>query len=168
MLRIKFFAVALVLGLTGAVYAAGRTQDASAQDHSAHAAGKTPACCQAKHGKAEQKEGQPAASMSCDHQGGSCCKGHAAHAGQSAEGEDCCAGGSCCAGHEKKAGAAAAVVKTSAGQEEAKSCCAGGGSCCKEGAECCKGHAAAAQTAGEKREGCCACCADSCPTHAWR
>jgi len=178
MFRTKLSAVALVLALAGAVYAAGRTQDAAHQNHSAHAAGHKAACCQAKH----KQDGQKADAMSCDREGG-CCHAHKADAKQTAatqDGESCCAGGGCCggsggccAGH-KKEGAQAAVVKTSAEQtsagQQAASCC-DGGSCCKEGADCCKGqHQAAAQTAtaDHKHEGCCACCADSCPVDAGR
>jgi hypothetical protein len=140
MLRMKFFAMALVLGLAGAVYAAGRIQDATQHQHPADAAGKAPACCQAKHGKAERKEGQTAEAMSCDKDGAGCCEGHHADA------------------------------KQTAARPDGESCC-DGGSCCKEGADCCKAHkahGAQAASADVKKEGGCACCATSCPTHAGR
>ena len=176
MLRIKLFAIILVVGLAGVVYAAGNMQTAAHQNHGAQSADKAPACCQKKDAG---KDGQTAA-MSCDKDGGcckdGCCHGHKADAKQASaksEGESCCAGGGCCKGGDascckghKKAGAEAAVVKTSAGAE---SCCAAGAACCKEaGADCCQAHKAAAQNAGQKHAGCCACCGDSCETHTGR
>lgn len=177
MLRIKFFAMTLVVGLAGVVYAAGNTQDAAQhQHHGAQTADKA-ACCQAGHHQGAQKDGQKHAhhaAMSCDKDGGDCCKGHKADAKQhsaKAEGESCCAGGGggCCKGHQQKAGEGAAVVKAST-TEAAASCCGEGAACCKDGAACCKAHRAAGQTAaaGEKHEGCCGCCGDSCDKHAGR
>jgi hypothetical protein len=172
MFRIKLFAMALVVGLAGAVYAAGNIQDAAHQHHGAQSADK-PACCQAGHQKdaqkAAQKEGEQAA-MSCDKDG--CCKGHKADAKDAsakAEGASCCGdGAACCKGHQK-AGAEAAVVRTSA-DAEAASCCGAGASCCKDGADCCKGHKAEGQTASadKKHEGGCECCGASCERHAGR
>lgn len=169
MLRIKMFGVALVLGLAGAVYAAGRAQDAAHQNHAAHGADKAAACCQAKH----RKEGEQAAA-SCDKDVADCCKGHsdaATKGGESCckEGAECCAGGgaACCKGH--KEGGAVSVVKTGAG-EPAASCCKDGAACCKDGADCCKAHPeAGAQTASaDKKDAACECCGDSCPMHAGR
>jgi hypothetical protein len=180
----KLFAMTLVLGLAGVVYAAGQMQDAGHQNHGAQSADK-PSCCQAGHQKdgqkAAQKDGQKAA-MSCDKDGccqghaadGGCCKGHKAGAQQAsatAGGESCCGGacgkdGGCCKGHQHKAGAAATVVKTSAGAD-APSCCGAGAACCKDGADCCKGHKTAT-AAGQKQEGGCDCCGDSCAMHTGR
>jgi hypothetical protein len=176
MLRIKFFAMTLVLGLTGVVYAAGNMQDAAHHNHGAQSADKAPACCQAGHKKDAQKDAQKdgeKAAMSCDREGGGCCKSHSADGKQAsakAEGESCCAGGggACCKSHQK-AGADAAVVKTSA-DADAADCCGAGASCCKDGAACCKGHKAGAQTAAtdKKHEGGCDCCGTSCAMHAGR
>lgn len=163
MLRIKFFTMTVVLGLAGAVYAAGRMQDAAHQNHAAQRSAGAAACCQAKPGK----EGRKAAPMSCDKDGAGCCEGHRADAaGQTAagrEGESCCAGGDCCKGGgcckgHKKEGAEAEAVKVSDARP-AESCCA-------EGAECCKSRR---ETAGEKHEGGgCACCGTSCAVDAGR
>ena len=165
MLRIKFFAAALVLSLAGAVFAAGRMQQTGTQEHSARGADKPAACCQAKH----KKEGRQAAAMSCDKDGAGCCKGHKADAAQATarrDGEGCCKdGAACCAGHKKEE-AGAAVVKTGAG-EPAESCC--GGDCCKDGAACCKArHKAEGQTASADKPGGCDCCGTSCPMHSGR
>jgi hypothetical protein len=161
MLRIKLFAMTLVVGLAGVVYAAGNMQTGSHHNHGAQSADKAPACCQKKDA---QKDGQTAA-VSCDKDG--CCRAHKADA-KEAQGESCCDGGACCKGHHQKAGAETAVVKTSA-DAGAADCCAGG-SCCKAGADCCKGHKAEGQTAAadRKHEGGCDCCGDSCATHAGR
>lgn len=158
MLRIKFFAVAVVLGLAGVVYAAAHAQDATHHNHDAHGAGKAASCCRGKH----QKGGEQAAAMSCDKDGAGCCGGHHSDAAGK-DGKGCCAGegGGCCAAH-KKEGAAAEAVKTSAGEQAA--------SCCADGASCCKAHGKdGAQTASADKKGAgCDCCGTSCAAHAGR
>jgi hypothetical protein len=115
--RIKLFAAALVLCLTGAVYAAGDNTRHGSKPRAAHKA----SCC-------------AAGASCCD--GGSCCaaaahKDHArlnAQASKGAEKEDCCQGGAsccksgagCCAAHKSADGQTA----EQAGVKRAD-CCAG-------------------------------------------
>jgi hypothetical protein len=153
MQKTKFFAVAIVLALTSAVYAAGNLQQTT---HAQGPAKSEKADCCAAH-----KDGDKQAAMSCDKNDKGCCaarnhgdahKAHDTHetAGKQTAsteavrnccGESCCAtGASCCAGdscdaHQKKDGAT--IVKTSA-TADAESCCSGGGCCSGNG--CCAAH----------------------------
>lgn len=114
--RIKLFAVALVLGLTGVVYAAGG--GASQDGKSCHMAEAGASCC-------------ASGASCCD--GGSCCKAdhHKRAAGSNKEGESCCEGGaSCC-----KPGAACCAAHKTAGKKGAKAAVAQ-----KDGEGCCAAH----------------------------
>ncbi|HEX6626235.1 MAG TPA: hypothetical protein VF064_21135 [Pyrinomonadaceae bacterium] len=168
MRTIKMLAVAVVLALTGAIYAAGAMQDAAKTKDPA----KAPKSCCRKHGGA-----QTAAHAGMKHEGccagGACSKDHTGGHAQTATpktaaaGEEkagCCGGSCCCAGgscgkEHKGAGARAAA--------DGESCCKNGAAFCKGGGEnCCKTHKpdakhAAQQPSVEKNEGCgsCACCA---------
>ena len=156
MRNVKLMAVALMLTLTGVVYAAGYVQDAG----HAHGSAAKASCC-----KAHDKGDKQTAAQSCDKDGKGCCKAHKAGAAEAVsvkDGEGCCAGGGCCSGgscskgHKKTADATYVEVSDKSGE----SCCAGS-DCCKDCA-CCQGHktmakhAAAAQH--KEGEGCCACC----------
>ena len=164
MRTIKMLAVAFVLALTGAFYAAGAMQDNAKTKEPAKAAR---SCCQRHDGT------QTTAHAGMKHEGcgaGCCCSGGACskeHTGghartatpqTAAAGEEkagCC-GGSCCKEHK----AAAA--------DSGESCCKGkdGAACCKGGGEaCCKAHKpdakqVAQKSSVEKNEGggSCACC----------
>ncbi|MDT7543483.1 MAG: hypothetical protein QOE33_3387 [Acidobacteriota bacterium] len=151
MRSIKIIAFALVLGLTGAVYAAGLTQDAT---HT-HATAK-PDCC--KMHMAGDKKSAAAAHDTCDMKDGGCCKAHAekSQANAHAAGCDCCSGG-CCQMHKEHA-STAKVAANSGGDTPADSCASA--DCCKDCA-CCKAHHAAASEATadkESHQGCCASC----------
>jgi hypothetical protein len=165
MRSIKIIAFALVLGLTGAVYAAGLTQDAT---HTHATATAKPDCCK-MHMAGDKKSA--AAQETCDMKDGGCCKADCckAHAEKSqanahmksqasthAAGCDCCSGG-CCQMHKEHA-SAAKVAANSGVNTPADSCASA--DCCKDCA-CCKAHHAAASAATTDKgahQDCCASC----------
>jgi hypothetical protein len=167
MRSIKFFVGALVLGLTGAVYAAGSTQDAT---HTHATATENPGCCK-MHMAGDKKSGA-SPQETCDMKDSGCCKAdcckaHAqklqanAHAksqahNATAEGCACCSGGSC--QMHKEQATAAQVAADSKGSANA-GCCASA-DCCQDSA-CCKAHHAAAPEATADKgdhHGCCTSC----------
>jgi hypothetical protein len=159
MRSIKIIAFALVLGLTGAVYAAGLTQDAT---HTHATASEKPDCCK-MHTAGDKKSAAATAHDTCNMKDGGCCKADCckAHAEKSranahAEGCACCSGG-CCQMHKEHA-TAAKVAADSKGTADAD-CCASA-DCCKDYA-CCKAHHANAPATTADRgehQGCCASC----------
>jgi hypothetical protein len=160
MRSIKLTAFALVLGLTGAVYAAGLTQDATHTNATATTTAK-PDCC--KMHMAGDKKSAAAAQETCNMKDGGCCKADCckAHAEKSqanahAAGCDCCSGG-CCQMHKEHA-SAAKVAANSGVNTPADSCASA--DCCKDCA-CCKAHHAAASAATTDKgahQDCCASC----------
>jgi hypothetical protein len=155
----KLFAAALVLAMSGTVYAAGLAQDAT---HTHATATEKPGCC--KMHQAGDKKSTASAQDTCDMKDGGCCKAdcckmHAeksqanAHsksqASTHAEGCDCCSGGGCQV-HQEHA-TASKVAGDSKGVDAG----------CHASADCCKAHHATAPEATADKgdhQGCRASC----------
>jgi hypothetical protein len=136
MKRIKILALAIMLGLVGAIHAASYAQDKS-NTHDAHQASMS--CC--------------ADGADCCHAAGECCKDGAECCKAKADGShaDCCkadasscdakmAEGDCCkaAGHGKKHEGNHAAQESCEMSKDGKGCC-NGGACCKAKTEKSKG-----------------------------
>ncbi|MFL6210154.1 MAG: hypothetical protein ACJ74W_14965 [Pyrinomonadaceae bacterium] len=123
--KVKTLALTLMLGLAGAVYAAGGNGQSAPQSCHMDMAG---ASCCAKDAHC------------CD--GGACCKAdksaHHATAQTGDEGASCCQSGcSCCAAH--KAGDKQTAQQAGMTHKDGESCCVSGASCCN-GGSCCTAH----------------------------
>jgi hypothetical protein len=134
---LKLMNVALVLALTGAVYAAGAMQETAKTPDKAKAG---ESCCRMN------REGATQAT---------------AHKGSKHEGESCCAGGAgCCAGDacdmKHKGAHAKATAQKTATAEHAAGCCAGDTTCCGGGSCSMKHKDASAAANAHAASSCCA------------
>src|SRR5215213_5799544 len=114
MKSIKSLALVLVLGLVGAIYVAGATQNQPQSCGTDHKAG----CC------------ATAAAANCCKEGAECCEAGAECCKSGSE--ECKADGSCCAAHHKTRDDGEAVSCPMG--KDGSSCCAS----CKGCGDCCK------------------------------
>lgn len=137
MKNIKALAVALILGITGMVYAAGNLQTTETPDKGQAAASCCAdcACCMKAHKAGDTKAAKESCQMGKD---GCCCTSgmHHSKSAQSCGTQGCCKSeGGCCKAQDKSDGAQAKAHSCEM-SKDGKSCCADckdcqSGSCCK-------------------------------------